>query len=184
MGVVRKLRRFWSAEKLRELYGHQYDPHHWPEHSLRIQRTTEIAQRLIDEHGLKTCADLSAGDRSIPSGLRNLTSLNTADGNIEEDVVSLADVDLFICTETIEHLEAPWTVLEEIASRAKWLVLSTPIDEHPAVGNYEHYWSFTVQDIHDMLTQSLFRDLHCEILTRAEWTYTYQIWTARGISLL
>jgi hypothetical protein len=179
-GVI-KLRRFYTPEKIAEIYGARYNPHRWPEHTLRIQRTIEIAQGLIDLYGLETCADLSAGDNSIPDGLHGLRSLQTSDGSIEDDLeLVVVPVDLFICTETIEHLEAPWTVLERIAEVARFVVVSTPLDEAPMIGNYEHYWSFTETDVRDMLLNAGFVDLAVEHLHQAFWTYTYQIWTGRS----
>ena len=176
-----KLRRFYSPEKIAEIYGARYNPHRWPEHTLRIQRTIEIAQGLIDLYGLETCADLSAGDNSITDGLHGLRLVQADDGDIEADLAAMTEpVDLFICTETIEHLEAPWTVLERIAEVARFIVVSTPLDEAPMIGNYEHYWSFTETDVRDMLLNAEFVDLAVEHLHRAYWTYTYQIWTGRS----
>ncbi len=78
---------------------------------------------------------------------------------------------------TIEHLEAPWTVIERIAEKSKWILLSTPLDEDPAIGNYEHYWSFTEQDVTQMLAAAGFGQLRCTHLQNDGWTYTYQVWT-------
>jgi hypothetical protein len=180
---VRKLRRFHSADETRKLYATSYDHTHWAEHIERVIKTRKIAQDLIDTYALRTAADLSAGDRSLASELQGLDMLETSDlstgTNIVEGLLTLSPVDLFICTETIEHLEAPWSVIELIAQRTNWLVLSTPLDEPAETGNWEHYWSFTKQDIENMLAQSGFTDLSVSYLTRPAWTYIYQIWTAR-----
>ena len=178
--AVIKQRRFHAPEALAEIYANPYDPHRWPEHSIRITCTTDIAQRVIDEHGLKTVADLSCGDGSIAKKLSVMPSF-LSDGQIEIDIDLIDPVDLFIFTETMEHLEAPWTILEKIAMKTKWIVLSTPLDEDPAIGNYEHYWSFTETDVHSILLQSGFVDIDVAHLSQDGWTYTYQIWTARSI---
>lgn len=181
---MRKLRAFYTEEQIAGIYGHTYDHTQWPEHVARVRRTIDVAQKLINEHGLESVTDLSAGDGAIVNGLtgtvwRTNDISENGDG-IEVLVKTAAPVDLWICTETIEHLEAPWTVLEEIARRTRWLVLSTPLDEDPSIGNYEHYWSFTLADVADLLAQSGFVDAQATELDGDGWTYTYQLWIARS----
>ena len=185
---MKKLRPFYPADQLQAMYGGVYDPNRWPEHTLRLQRTGEIVQELVNRHDLRSIADFSCGDGSIVHGLKMfhdasflMTDVGKGDPPIEDQVLTMPFTDLFICTETIEHLEAPWTVLEYAAMRARYVVLSTPLDEDPAIGNYEHYWSFTQWDVATLLHQSGFsEDQKFESLTRAGWTYEYQIWTARS----
>jgi hypothetical protein len=178
---MRKFRRFYTQDQLAEIYAHAYDSTRWPEHVERIKQTIAYGQRLIDTHSLKTCADFSAGDRSVTGGFHNLEQLETSDGHILEDLAGMSEpVDLFVCTETIEHLEAPWTVLEAIAEKTKWLILSTPLDEDPGIGNHEHYWSFDDVDINWLLAQSGFEDRRMVLIGGEGWTYTYQLWTARS----
>ena len=185
---MRKLRPFYTPDELKAMYGATYDPNRWPEHTLRLERTRQIAQDLIYEHDLRNVADYSCGDGTLIRGLKmfndagyEATDVGKGDPPIEEMVLTMPFTDLFICTETIEHLEAPWTVLEWVARRARYIVLSTPLDESPDIGNYEHYWSFTEWDVATILAQSGFsEDQKFEALTKAAWTYTYQIWTARS----
>lgn len=185
---MKKLRPFWSADKLRELYAHEHNPDAWPEHGARIARTIEIAQDVINREDVRNIADYSCGSCRIIDGLKmwnaasyDISDVQRGDPSIEERVLTMPYTDLFLCTETIEHLESPWTVLEYIAMRTKWLVLSTPLDEDPNIGNYEHYWSFTQWDIATILDQSGFIDCKFEALgPMPGWTYTYQIWTARS----
>jgi hypothetical protein len=127
--------------------------------------------------------DLSCGDGAIANGLTGVELVlgdYSINGSIEHNVLTTPNTDLWIISETVEHLEAPWTVLENIATRTKWIVLTTPDDEQIEIGNYEHYWSFTQRDINDILAQAGFVDRKCEILTNAGWTYQYQIWTAKS----
>lgn len=181
---MKKLRRFYNPSQLTQIYSHTYSPDSWPEHRERVARTIEIAQQLIDEYELKSVADLSCGNGAIVDALRVADKLkndiSTAGTSIEERVLMMEPVDLFICTETIEHIEAPWTVLEHVAQRTKWLLLSTPLDEDPSIGNYEHYWSFELRDVMTMLDHSTFYAASYELLGKPHWTYSYQIWTARG----
>lgn len=178
---MKKLRRFYTPEELKNIYAGEHNPHRWPEHTERINLTRAIAQRLIDANRLKTVADLSCGDGSLVLGLENIRAQTMCDihshAPIEETVRLLESVDLFICTETIEHLEAPWTVLECVAPKTKYIVLSCPFEEDPAIGNYEHYWSFDASDVANMLMQAGFGALQSNIISGEGWTYTYQIWT-------
>lgn len=181
---MRKLRPFYSETELRRMYEMPYKHTYWPEHIERVDQTTKIAQLLIDTHGLETVADLSCGDGAIVRGLERVSFSHMCDythngDGIEVTIKHLKPVDLFICTETIEHLEAPWTVLEHIAQRTKWLVLSTPLDED-TTENWEHYWSFTRDDVKTMLTQSGFDFALPSILAQPGWAYVYQIWIARA----
>jgi hypothetical protein len=184
---VKKLRPFYESAQLAEIYAHPYDHTKWREHVERVRVTMEIAQRVIDTHGLRSVVDLSCGDGAVAGGLRlpfggtiEMSDFTTNGVPIEQSVLKIPAVDLFLCNETVEHLEAPWTVLEHIARVTKFLVLSCPLDEDPAIGNYEHYWSFTQEDIASLLIQSGFVDTAGTELTQDGWTYTYQIWTARS----
>ena len=183
---MKKLRPFHTHEELKRIYGGVYDPNRWPEHRRRIARTIEIAQDLVNLTDARSVADYSCGDGSVTNGLKlwhdgsiEATDIGKGDPPIDELVTVMPYVDLFICTETIEHLEAPWTVLEYVARRAKYILLSTPLDESVTIGNYEHYWSFTQWDVATILAQSGFSvDQKMERLTDWDWTYEYQIWTA------
>jgi hypothetical protein len=175
-----KLRRFMTPGERDTVYAHTYDHTQWPEHRERVQATIKIAQTLIDQHGLESVTDLSCGDGAI---IDQLTIPQKVKKDIEFDPIEITSLlmkptDLFVCTETIEHLQAPWTVLEQLALKTKWLLVSTPLDEDPAIGNHEHYWSFSATDVANMLFQSGFITRTCTRLDDPAWTYTYQIWTA------
>jgi len=182
---VKKLRPFYTPDVVKQIYATQYDSQYWPEHRERVAQTIGIAQRLIMEHQLQSVADYSCGDGTIAKSLVGVTmdlrDVSLGNEPIEVEVTRMEPVDLFLCTETIEHLEAPWTVLEHIARSARFLVLSTPLDESVYIGNHEHYWSFTDMDIESLLAQSDFKSLSYVPLTQPGWTYTYQIWTARSL---
>lgn len=164
------------------MYDHTYDHTQWAEHKTRVQRTIEIAQALIDREGLTSVTDLSCGDGAIVDGLNIAAKIKKdfAYDPIEITSLLMKPTGLFICSETIEHLQAPWTVLEQIALKTKWLILSTPLDEDPAIGNHEHYWAFTQKDVNTILDQSGFACEDITLLTERSWTYTYQIWTGKS----
>lgn len=169
---------------LAKLYGHTYVYKQWPEHKIRIQETIKIVQSVVNALGEDVVvADMSCGDEAIVDGLDGVSlaitnDITHGDGGIEVTTKTMRSCDVFICSETIEHLEAPWTVLEQIAAKTQWIVLSTPLDESPEIDNYEHYWSFTEEDVNTLLHQAGFKDRKVQFLTQPKWTYAYQVWTA------
>lgn len=174
---MRKLRRFYSPSVEAAMYDHTYNSKRWPEHITRIEKTAAICQTLIDRYELKSVADLSCGDGSLIDKL-SVHIKFARDGNIMDDMELIGQSDLFICTETIEHLREPWTVLERIAEKTRWLVLSTPLDEERGIDNYEHYWAFTTDDVATMLHHANFHHIALFVLQHETWNYRYQVWTA------
>lgn len=183
---MRKLRRFWTEEQTAAIYKDTYAGvgiH--AEHRERAQHTIEVAQRLIDVHGLSSVADLSCGDGTIVKALRDLSRVTMSDVSegvdLDVGLDELDSVDLFIFTETLEHLEEPWRILNRIADKTTWLLLSCPYDESPGIGNIEHYWTFDETDIGGLLAEAGFdsRTVSWHLLSNPTWTYTYQIWTVK-----
>jgi hypothetical protein len=81
--------------------------------------------------------------------------------------------DLFICTETIEHLADPDAVLCKIRERAKTLVMTTPVDE-ANTENWEHVWAWGVEDVQLMLVDAGWTPMrYCNLVCQ---NYTYQLW--------
>lgn len=147
---VKRLRPKHSEEYLLEMY--QKPHNHFlfgRDHHLRVDVTTTIAKNTVVVHGLKSGADLSCGSGHI---IKNITldEIYLGDfapgyelvGPIEETVSQIPEVDIFICSETLEHLDDPFSVLVDIRKKSKSIILSTPID---AFGdpNPEHYWSWS-----------------------------------------
>lgn len=177
-----------TAQQNTEPYRHDK----WPEHRKRVEWTIEHGVRFT--RYLHACAitDLSCGDAVIPLALwaevtqpdcppylgtlvdRDDVNLNVV-GPIEETIRLAPPTDLFVCTETIEHLEDPDTVLREIRRVAFGLLLTTPVAEDSAIENWEHLWSWDEDDVRDMLDRAGFR--HVVALERLECDfYTYQLW--------
>lgn len=134
-------------------------------------------------------ADLSCGDATIAK------SLNMEDdviylgdyglgyefqGPLEKTINEIPDVDLYICSETIEHLDDPDLALRMIRDKTKYLVLSTPNGEDHD-GNPEHYWGWNQDDVYDMLTSAGFEPVIYQELNFFEPhnIYNYQIWGCR-----
>ena len=183
---MKKLRRFHNNEAQHSFYEHHFSHRSHESHISRVEHTIKIGQGLIDRVGIKTIADFSAGDRAIVMGLAGYEEAWLSD--YSDDGVDILDrlredtrtYDLFVCTETIEHVEQPWTLLEEIAKRTTWILLSTPLDEDPTENNWEHYWSFGADDVDDLLTQAGFDWSVVNVFKPATGPYTYQIWIAHS----
>jgi hypothetical protein len=81
-------------------------------------------------------------------------------GKIEDAIKNVGSplVDLFILSETIEHVSEPVRLLEEIRARSKKLILSTPDGEIDS-SKHEHYWGWDVEGMREILQSSGWRPL-------------------------
>src|SRR5213076_938668 len=137
-----RLRPAYSEAELAELYPVPHDHTRWPDHLLRVAETIKLARELVPEP--LVVADLSCGDAAIARALdAEITILGDLapgyeiTGPIERTILPVPSADLFICSETVEHLDDPDTVLKHIRKRCRALVLSTPLAEFTPV-NPEH----------------------------------------------
>jgi hypothetical protein len=96
-------------------------------------------------------------------------------GPIEETVFKLEPVDLFVCSETLEHLDDPDRVLALIRKRTKYLLISTPIGEYHTE-NPEHYWGWDVDGVRAMVDKAGFKPLVINELYLPGRYYDFQIW--------
>ena len=169
-----RLRPAYSPEELAALYPQPHNHTRWPDHLARVQETIKVALDLYQSPG-GVIADLSCGDATTP---RAVASERDAElilgdfapgyeitGPVEQTITQVTHADLFICCETIEHLDDPDTVLKLIRERATRLVLSTPLGE-TTPANPEHYWGWDKEGVADMLAAAgwhprIYRDLHC-----------------------
>lgn len=158
---MRNLQRpFWTPTQTAEIYA---SPHDWrvlgDGHKVRIERLIAIAKTLYPNPD--TVADLSCGIPTITDALRaKRTYLGDFapgyefTGPIEQTIDLIPDVDLFLCAETLEHLQDPDSVLVKIRGKAKALVCSVPICRVPEDdGNGEHYWAFDRDGFEQMLNE-------------------------------
>jgi len=168
---------------------HRHD--RWPDHVARVQATVSLGRELIADTGPpEVIADLSCGDAAITRALAADADVTPRVilgdiapgyefcGPVEKTLLMVRDVDLFICTETIEHLDDPDGVLAAIRYRARALLLSTPLAEAGA-SNPQHYWAWDNHDVSSMLRSAgwapvLYRKTHWEDGNGYVWAY--QIW--------
>lgn len=173
----------YSDEELAEIYavpwGMQDD---WKDHVLRQNATLVLAGRFITAEDT-TGADLSCGDGYLSCHIPGVRWLlgdfapgYDYQGPIEETIRQIPNVDVFLCTETLEHLDDPDAVLRAIRYKAKKLIASSPImqwwDENP-----QHYWAFDKGAYRKML-----RDAGWEVVemeeTYCEPGYSFMIMAA------
>lgn len=161
-----RLRPAHTPEALAEIYARPHDHRPWRDHHLRVAATTEVARWMIAADPAVAAADLSCGNGAIlrTLGAENpLLGLHLGDfapgyqytGPIEETIEQIPAVDLFVCSESIEHLDDPDVVLKGIRSKTRMLILSTPVDawDDP---NLEHYWAWSRPGVEAMLSAAGF----------------------------
>jgi SAM-dependent methyltransferase len=89
-------------------------------------------------------------------------------------------VDLYVCSETLEHLDDPDLLLSKARTRAKYLLLTTPDGETPAPdggGNLEHYWGWDTEAISVMLHVSGWKVTDHVVFTPSSAdVYRFQMW--------
>lgn len=183
----RRLRPAYTPDELARIYAAPHDHTRWDDHRLRVGATIEAARWFTNRGDVHTVGDLSCGDVAIARAL-DVDRLVLGDyapgyaytGPIEDTVEQIPSVDLFICSETLEHLDDPDTVLKQIRAKTSRLVLSTPIDAgHDP--NPEHYWSWARTDVEHMLTAAGFTvEVFMAVDPRpAGRYYCFGIWAAR-----
>lgn len=177
-----RLRPKYSETDLAELYKTPHNHSKWIDHKVRVQVTLGVAALYPD---IDSVADLSCGDAWIIS---NIQASNKYIGDfapgypicgpIEETIETIPPVDLFICSETIEHLDDPDLVLRSIRKKAKHLVLSTPSNEPNPSPNPEHYWGWDEKGVEKMLLDSGWKPDVFNHLQLPGYVYNFQIWGA------
>ena len=173
-----------SDEALQQIYAKPHQHSTWHDHRLRVAATIALAKWAGAD--AQSAADLSAGDAKIIEAL-DIPNKYIGDfasgyeyiGAIEETIEQIPNVDLFICSETIEHLDDPDRVLAQIRGKAGTLILSTPIDEQ-GTGNAEHYWGWGVEDVRAMLIGAGWTPSITQIINfNGNYHYDYQLWMCR-----
>lgn len=185
--MMRQLRPFHTPEQLAQIYARPYDHTRWEDHRIRVQVTIHTARWLRDHIQAKIVTDLSCGDGAILQGLSlprercvygDLNSSVQVDfvGRIDETIITAPSSDLFILSETLEHVEDPMLLLSQIRQRHRSLIISTPVGEE-GDGNQEHYWGWNVEDIRKLLIGAGFTLVNLTLLDpHVPGGYTYQIW--------
>lgn len=188
-----RLRPAHSPEKLAELYAKPHEHERYPDHVLRVRETLTLIGEMFPDGVHGTVADLSCGDAAIADGLAtpqgrpswvylgDIAPGYQFHGPIEETIWQIPPVDLFLCCETLEHLDDPDKVLARIRLKATALVLSTP-DCEANDANIEHYWRWDWGGVNDMLLATSWEPVISRTITWRDennWPWSYQIWGCR-----
>lgn len=180
-----RLRGPHDAATLADIYRTPHNHTRWSDHKVRVAVTIQLAHAMSGE--VATAADLSCGDGAVLGTLRvgrrylgDYAPGYELTGPIEETALQIPHVDLFVCTETLEHVDDPDLVLRTIRATTRDLVLSTPVDAW-ADDNPEHYWAWSRTDIEDMLHAAGFQvAMYNELdLRPGGGPYSFGIWGCR-----
>ena len=156
--MIKKLREFHADEELAKIYATPHDHKIFGRgHEIRVNTTIQIAKDMAYQVNAKSVADLSCGNAAIAKAL-NIEKIILGDyahgyeysGPLEVNLKNIENVDMYLCSESIEHVEEPGSVLGLIRNKSQALVLSTPIDAWEDT-NEEHYWAWGRQDVETLL---------------------------------
>lgn len=177
-----RLRPAHLPEDLARIYRVPHQHAGWIDHRMRVAFTAQLAHAILKD--VETGADLSCGDGALLGAIPLKTRIFgdfapgwPVTGPIETTVEQIPDVDLFVCAETIEHLDDPDLVLKKIRAKTSRLLLSTPIEAWQD-DNPEHYWAWDRAEVDDMIaaagfTVTTFLALD---LRPAQGAYCFGIW--------
>ena len=178
----KRLRPAYTNEELQNVYREPHNHSKFEDHKIRVGKSIE----LLKEYGTyNSIADLSAGDATIINALDadnkyfgDYAPGYEITGHIDETIKEIPNVDLFICSETLEHLDDPDATLKAIRAKTKYLFISTPNGEDND-GNPEHYWGWNNEDIKEMLVNAGFEPEVYYLLELKEYLYDFQMWICK-----
>ena len=184
--VIKRLRKKHTQEVLDQIYSSPHDHRIYGRgHDVRVEVTKVLAKNTCVIVDAKSGADLSCGNGDILNSL-NIEKKIFGDfaagyefiGPLEENIVKIPNVDIFICSETLEHLDSPVESLFKIREKSKSLILTTPI-ECWEDSNREHYWAWDRDGVESLLIESGWRpDIFAFLDTTVFGEpYKYGIWS-------
>lgn len=200
---------FRTPDEERDYYARTYPDGYrhtaWGDHVERVKASADVIGKYRGQ--ITSAADLSCGDGAllnlVSQGLEKayLGDMNgvplSAVAECRAAEVTNAGrtflpgsletfqerVDLFILSETLEHLPEPELTLSLISDVSRYLFLSTPLSEPVGSGNLEHYWGWSDTTLHSMLLASGWTPLEKKLLVPESTrdyadAYTFQLWMA------
>ena len=178
-----RLRPAYSEDEIQGIYLKPHSHKKFEDHIIRVQKSIEL---LKDYNTYNSIADLSAGDaaiiNSIDAEIKYIGDYAPGyeiTGHIDQTINNLPEVDLFICSETLEHLDNPDATLKAIRKKTKYLFISTPNGENDD-GNPEHYWGWNNKDMKQMLIDAEFDPVVYYLLQLKEkYYYDFQMWICK-----
>lgn len=156
--MIVRLRDKMSAMEMEKVYAVPHDAKRWADHVVRVDYTIQLGRTVAVRN---TVADLSCGNGSIANGitadlviLGDYAGSYQFQGDLVETLPLLGPSDLYVCTETLEHVDDPELVLSLIKQTgAATLLLSTPVDCFDD-DNPEHYWAWDQAGVEELLTKA------------------------------
>jgi hypothetical protein len=165
-----RVRPLYSDTELLELYGKPWEqassdhPHlaHCPNPWIYWDLMIAVGKSFTE---IDSIADMSAGDGRISRALGEHHGVEPVlgdfapgyahTGTLQETVPTLGIVDLYICTNTVEHLDDPDADLKVIREHTVEMLLSTPVEEwnDPSGG---HYWAWSRKGVEEMMLDAGF----------------------------
>lgn len=154
--MIRRLRPAHTAARLAEIYAKPHDHRQWVDHHLRVDVTIAMA-RWMATGGIDSAADLSCGNATIIDALDAAAKYRgdfaagyPITGPLEQTIDQIPKVDMFVCSETLEHLDDPGAALKLIRPKTSMLTLSTPVEAWND-RNEEHYWAYNRTGVEELL---------------------------------
>lgn len=117
----------------------------------------------------------------MPNTVFHLASrIELHEGPVEQTLEAMQDVDLFVCSETLEHLDDPDTFLAAVRTKSRNILITTPDGETDPAMNPEHYWGWDCLDISRMLHTAGWKVYDHTVFTPqfAGSPYRFQMWMA------
>ena len=178
-----RLRPVHTDDELQNIYLKPHNHTQFKDHIIRVQKSIELLKEYSTYNSI---ADLSAGDATIINSLDaqqkyigDYAPGYDLTGHIDDTLKDIPDVDLFICSETLEHLDDPDNTLKAIRAKTKYLFISTPKGEDDT-NNSEHYWGWDDQDVKEMLLNAGFDPVVYFLLElKKDYHYDYQMWICK-----
>lgn len=182
--MIKRLRPKWSEEELSKIYAKPHNHKIYGRgHQIRVEVTQNILKDMARVVGVMSAADLSCGNGAILEVLNVQKHLGDYaptykyQGPLEKTIHEIPNVDIYVCSETLEHLDDPLHALKLIREKSKSLILSTPIEQWDDT-NAEHYWAYDREGVEELLKESgwvpnIFLFLDTQVFGEP---YKYGIW--------
>lgn len=173
------------------LYAEPYQHDRWTDHVERVQWTSRILNKFVEEWKIHTAVDPACGDGAILNSLPYQVEKCFGDyvsaphvdvqGPLEDTLPLLAmpaeqrPYTVLVLTEIIEHVADPVAVLKLARQHFDWMLLTTPIDEDKTIhDNPQHIWSWGIDDMATLLHEA---GWHGNVRDRLDtFWYDYQLW--------
>lgn len=186
--TVKRLRPLPPPDRLGAVYATPHDHRRWRDHELRVTVTLAAARWLCGP--VRSAADLSAGNGWLLDGVQAdakwygdlaASAAGWLHGPIEETIDQIPGVDLFLCCETLEHLDDPGAVLQRVRAKTRSLVVSTPVGAwHDS--NPEHLWAWDRAGVERLLDAAGFRTVAyatSDARATVRHSYEFGVWACR-----